>query len=127
MNGMAKLNRTPLWRVTRDRHRGSGRDWRGEFTGSMTGGAARLRWRLMVTDGASARALERKLSLSNPGLMTHEARQFLVPRVRKAVARWRRRRGRVQPEVKTRRNERRIECRTECITARQRSGRVEAG
>jgi hypothetical protein len=40
---------------------------------------------LMMADGAASRSLEREKAVALAGLMTHEARQFLVPRVWKAV------------------------------------------
>ena len=71
----------------------------------------------MMTDLASARSLEREASLSDCCLMTDEARQFLVPRVRKAVltSRWIARR--IETEVQTCRHEWRIERRSKRIAA----------
>ena len=39
----------------------------------------------MMTDHTPARSLEGEQSVTGACLMTHEARKFLVPRVRKAV------------------------------------------
>src|SRR4029079_3016860 len=71
---------------------------------------------LMVADRAAARPFECKYPVTSAGLMTYEARDFLVPRMGKAVGRSSRHGGRPDSEVRNLRDRR---CESEqCIAPR---------
>jgi len=80
-----EINRTRLRRVTRDFDHGRHLLRRRILGGAMTGRASRACGCLMMADSAASRRLERELAVGVAGRMTHEARNFLVPRMGKAV------------------------------------------